>query len=57
MKQTEVATGGALQKRKMFLRISQNPQEAHASEFLLWASGLQLYQKETPTQVNFANLR
>ena len=34
MKRTEVATEGALQKRKMFLRTSQNPQEALASESL-----------------------
>ena len=34
MTRTEVATGGALQKRKMFLRTSQNPQEALASESL-----------------------
>ena len=34
MKRTEVATGGALRKRKMFLRISPNPQEALASESL-----------------------
>ena len=34
MKRTEVATGGALPKRKMFLRISPNPQEALASESL-----------------------
>ena len=31
---TEAATGGALQKRKIFLRIFQNPQEALTSESL-----------------------
>ena len=32
MKRTEAATRGALQKRKIFLRITQNSQETPASE-------------------------